>query len=900
MIAVRSALIVFLLVVVRASDAQCLIETVAGGGAVAQGENGPALEAPFHLTSDFKVGPDGLVYIADWGHHRVRRITADGRLETVAGTGVDAPFGDGGPAGEAGLRRPTAISFAPDGSLYILEAGPTLRRIDPQGRISTIAGGHDVFGELEDVSIGAASLFGATDVAVGPDGAIYLSYASRSILRRIDGDGVIRRFAGGGPLFIPRIGSVLASNARLPTLTDVVIDNQGVVYITGGNLIFRISLDGAVERYVGAGFMSEDGTPRDQVGLAGSSIRSLALDAAGRIYWTDGSGLRRIGDQDTLETVWSDGASLAAVSLAREGERTFILDRRRVFELTAEFKRLPLAGTGLFAAYGDGGPAVEAQLGRPVSIDVGTEGELYIADLGFSRVRRVKDGAITTIAGNGETTGAGDGGPAVEASLRRIEAVAAGPPGVVYVAEVDVIRRVNAEGAIEHWAGGAGPCELESLNACGDGGPATDASLNRIIDLAADDQGNLYILTDDRRNNIRIRRVEPDGTIITVDTRLPGGGRAEQISDIAITPEGDLLVVDSAVFQNPRLWRLSPDGSFSAVPVPDGFLGFGGPSVGMDAAGNVFFGRLLRVSPQGTVESMIRPSVPWTPGQGDGGPPQQADFDNLSDFAVAPDGRIYLADLLANRVRSFPSADCPVMDLPRIAFNGVLNAASFDRLLSPGALFSVFGESLGPDDVAGASVVDGALTNEIGGVRVWIGGLPSPMIFASRTQLNAVVPFGVEEGFERIEIEYQGLRSEIRNGVGSALIELSSPAIFLTSPSQAAALNEDGTLNSPANPAAPGSVVVLFGTGAGHTDPPGVDGAIVGAELPRPVLPVTVRLGQMPAELLYAGGAPGLVSGVLQLNFRVPADALPGPARTVVTVGEASNRTQSAEIHIGP
>ena len=109
------------------SQAQCLIETVVDGGTAATGDGGPAIEAELQSPTDVRTGPDGLVYIADWGRHRVRRIAADGRLETIAGTGVDAPSGDGGPAANAGLHNPLKLAFGPDGSLYILEAGPAVR-----------------------------------------------------------------------------------------------------------------------------------------------------------------------------------------------------------------------------------------------------------------------------------------------------------------------------------------------------------------------------------------------------------------------------------------------------------------------------------------------------------------------------------------------------------------------------------------------------------------------------------------------------------------------------------------------------------------------------------------------------------------------------------------------------
>jgi uncharacterized protein (TIGR03437 family) len=102
-------------------------------------------------------------------------------------------------------------------------------------------------------------------------------------------------------------------------------------------------------------------------------------------------------------------------------------------------------------------------------------------------------------------------------------------------------------------------------------------------------------------------------------------------------------------------------------------------------------------------------------------------------------------------------------------------------------------------------------------------------------------------------------------------------------------LNEDGSLNSEENPATAGSVVVLYGTGEGQTDPLGVDGKPAVAPLPRPVLPVRVTIGGQDAEILYAGGAPGFTAGLLQLNVRIPAGAT-GTVNVVLYVGEEASR----------
>jgi uncharacterized protein (TIGR03437 family) len=105
----------------------------------------------------------------------------------------------------------------------------------------------------------------------------------------------------------------------------------------------------------------------------------------------------------------------------------------------------------------------------------------------------------------------------------------------------------------------------------------------------------------------------------------------------------------------------------------------------------------------------------------------------------------------------------------------------------------------------------------------------------------------------------------------------SSPAIFTLDASgvgQGAILNQDSTLNSPSNPAIKGTIIVLFATGAGQTDPVGVDGQIVGDLLPKPLGSVSVNIGGQDAEVLYAGAAPGLIAGLLQVNVRIPENTV--------------------------
>jgi uncharacterized protein (TIGR03437 family) len=199
---------------------------------------------------------------------------------------------------------------------------------------------------------------------------------------------------------------------------------------------------------------------------------------------------------------------------------------------------------------------------------------------------------------------------------------------------------------------------------------------------------------------------------------------------------------------------------------------------------------------------------------------------------------------------------------------------------------------MGPD--AGAALrltAAGLVDTSAGGTRVLFDDVPAPILYASSRQVSVVASYAAGSGGRtRVQVEYQGTRS----APVEVQVAESAPGVFTlnsTGVGPGAILNEDGRVNSAENAAARGSVVVIYATGEGQTSPAGVDGLVTGTTLRHPVLPVRVTMGGQEAQVLYAGSAPGLVSGVLQVNARVPAGVSPGRAvPVVVTVGRASSQ----------
>jgi uncharacterized protein (TIGR03437 family) len=175
----------------------------------------------------------------------------------------------------------------------------------------------------------------------------------------------------------------------------------------------------------------------------------------------------------------------------------------------------------------------------------------------------------------------------------------------------------------------------------------------------------------------------------------------------------------------------------------------------------------------------------------------------------------------------------------------------------------------------------------VGDTQVLFDGVAAPILFLRNDQINVIAPYALANRVStRLQIQ-QGER-------WSLPVELrvadSAPGIFTVGGSgrgQAAATNEDLSPNSAASPAPRGSVITVYGTGEGQTDPPGQDGRVIATDLRQPVLPVAARIAGAAAEVLYLGSAPGAVSGVFQANIRIPQDVAPGVVPLEIQIGTA-------------
>jgi uncharacterized protein (TIGR03437 family) len=242
----------------------------------------------------------------------------------------------------------------------------------------------------------------------------------------------------------------------------------------------------------------------------------------------------------------------------------------------------------------------------------------------------------------------------------------------------------------------------------------------------------------------------------------------------------------------------------------------------------------------------------------------------------------------------FLSFTLAAADRPELLARDVVRAADrFSGALAPGEIVVLFPSNAGPEGLAEYQRdADGKLATLLGDTRVWFDGIAAPVVYSIRGQVGAVVPYEISgRKATAVEVEYLGVRSlpVTLPVVGSA------PALFTldsTGKGQAAMLNETGCCNSARNPAARGSVTALYATGEGQTNPPGITGNISAYlrtdDYPAPQQKVSVTVGGLPAQILFVGEAPHMVSGLLQVNFRIPAKAPLGDAvPLVLTVGDS-------------
>jgi len=563
-----------------------VVTTVAGNGMPGfSGDNGAATSAELFDPSGVAVDSTGDLYIADTGNGRIRKVS-NGVITTVAGNGNHGDLGDDGPATSAQLSVPQGVAVDSAGNLYIADGNNNRVRKVSNGVITTLTGGGRNPG---DGPAASASLSNPRDVTVDSSGNLYIAEWGRSRIRKVS-NGMITTVAGnGGSGFSGDSGP--ATTAQLSFPSGVAVDAAGNLYIADiYNRRIRKVSNGVITTVAGNGTepwrFNGDNGPATSALLSGPG--GVAVDAAGNVYFTDSFRVRKVsngvittvagtGEEggDNVPATSAELYGLRGIAVSSAGDLYIAdgLSHLSAMEYSNVNNRIrkvskavitTVAGKADTGYSGDNGPANLAQLDSPVGVAVDSAGNLYIADSQNNRIRKVSNGVITTVAGNGESGFSGDGGPATRARLFKPTGVAVDPAGNLYIADTanSRVRKVS-RGVITTVAGNG------TIGFSGDGGPATSAQLIRPNGLAVDSAGKIYIVDEVHR----IREIS-NGVITTVaGNGTPGfsGDNGPAATAQLYWPSG--LAVDSAgkiyvaEIGNERIRLLTPASSSCSASV---------------------------------------------------------------------------------------------------------------------------------------------------------------------------------------------------------------------------------------------------------------------------------------------------------------------------------------------
>ena len=724
------------------------ITTVAGSTWNFYGNGGPATNAPLGTPQAATMDSAGNVYVADCDNHRIAKISPAGVLTVVAGSAARDYSGDGGPATAAGLWCPSDIAVDATGNIYIADTtNNRIRRVDAAGTITTVAGNGIAAYSGDNGPATGASLNSPYGIFVDATGKLYIADSNNNRIRMVDTSGNISTIAGGGAS-LGDSGPATAAGLDFPT--RAVLDSAGNLYVadTSNNRIRKVAA-GIITTVAGNGIAGFSGDTGPAIGASLSSPWGVAVDTAGNIYIPDSGNnrLRKVDSSGNISTV---------------------------------------AGTGASDFTGDNGPVIAATLSYPQSPVVDASGNIYIADTGNERIRKITSaGVISTIAGNGMHKYDGDGGPATQAHLWQARALAFDPSGNLLFADANNnrIRRIDGSGTITTIAG------RSPSGYSGDGGPSTVAQFDNIWGLAVDSAGNIYVAD---RDNRRVRKISATGTVSTVAGTGTGGPLGDGGPATAASLNARSVVVDNAgnlyIGYNARIRKVDAGGTITTVAGvgTSGYTGDGGPATNaqiglalglrLDAAGNLYFadnayGVVRKIDTNGVITTVAGNGTRGY--SGDGGPatlaqlysPRDIVFDASGNLCVSDDGNYTLRKVTPGGVittvagtgtqQSLGGADAGDGGLATAALlrtpmglamdsSGSIYLGDSDRVrkiwpfTNPVPAVSALTPATVPTGPALTLIVTGSGFSQ-GSVVRW-NGSDRPTTFVSTTQLTAAIP----------------------------------------------------------------------------------------------------------------------------------------------------------------
>jgi len=603
-----------------------IITTVAGTGTPGYaGDSGPATAAMLNYARGVALDSAGNLYIADEMNQRIRKVAAgSGIITTIAGNGIPGYEGDNGAATAASLNVPVSMAVDGSGNLYIADfANNRIRKVAAgTGIITTIAGNGTQGYSGDGGAATAASLYSPQGVALDGAGNLYIVDEMNARIRKVAvATGIITTVAGNGTHgYAGDNGSATAASLNSPI--SIAMDSAGNFHIGdgGNNRIRKVSaVTGIITTMAGsgaAGYADGSGGGGGYSGDGGPATsgtlyqpHTLAVDNSGNLYIADsenhrirkvaaGTGIITTVAGSGTEGYTGDGGPATAASInypigiaVDSSGNLYVADyyNQRIRKVAAGTGIITtVAGDGTQGYAGDNGPATSARLNYPWGVATDSAGNLFIADTGNQRIRKVTAGTgiITTVAGNGTWGFTYDNCPATETSLNNPESVTVDSAGNLYIADYDNqrIRKVTAETGIISTVAGNG-----TAGYAGDNDLATNAKLNGPCGVATDGDGNLYIAD---HFNERVRKVTAGSGIITTVAGSGLGGfsgdngpaTAARLSyplGVALDGAGNLYIAD---FHNSRIREVIGSSRPVVIPSPDGGTFMYAPEVTLTAS----------------------------------------------------------------------------------------------------------------------------------------------------------------------------------------------------------------------------------------------------------------------------------------------------------------------------
>jgi sugar lactone lactonase YvrE len=597
-----------------------VVTTLAGSTAFGSAD-GTGSAASFRFPGGVAVDRAGNVYVADSRNYKIRKITPDGVVTTLAGSGSSGSADGTGTAASFNLSYGVAVDGS--GNVYVADSGNNkVRKVTPGGSVSTLAGS-GAAGSLDGAGTAATFNFPA-GIAVDSSGNAFVGDRSSNKVRKVAPGGAVTTVAGTGTAGSAD-GPGIAATFSMPY--GVAVDGSGNVYVADSisNKVRKITPAGIVSTFAGSGsYASTDGTG---TAAAFGTPHGVATDPAGNVYVADtyNDKVRKIAPAGAVTTLAGSGATgtvdgagaLASFAnpsnLAADGSgNVYVVDSdgNKLRKVTPGGVVTTLAGSGNEASVDGTGSA--ASFDGPWGVAVDGDGNVYVSELYGKKIRKVTPaGLVTTLAGSG-STGSVDG-PGPKASFNYPYGLAVDGAGNLYVADFlsEKIRKVTPGGTVSTLAG-------SGLQGAADG-PAATASFNHPLSVALDSSGTVYVLDQ----NNKVRKVTPAGVV----TSVAGSGAAG-----------------------------SDDGTGAAASFRNGW------GLAADAAGNVYVAdtgnnTIRKVTPAGVVTTVGGSgSVGHADGTG-----TVAAFAGPNGVAVDGSGNLYVADSLNNAIRlgrNLGSATC--------------------------------------------------------------------------------------------------------------------------------------------------------------------------------------------------------------------------------------------------